>query len=85
MAIYSHVQLCQQPGKPITDNRGTRGRVTRLVNQSQQTQTEQPFGINAHTDCWWIDVAIIILNGDKSGFWNGVRTRPLLANSVTYS
>ena len=45
VVIYSHVQLHQRSGEPITDNRRTCGCLTRLANQTQQKQTEQPLAL----------------------------------------
>ena len=60
--IYSHVQLCQWSGETITDNRDTRGRLTRLVNYPQQKQTKQPLAL-IHT--WIVSGLMSVLNGDK--------------------
>ena len=38
VAIYSHVQLYQQSAEPVTDNQGTCGCLTQLVNQKQHEQ-----------------------------------------------
>ena len=62
VATYSHVQLRQQSGEPITDNWGTRGCLTWLVNQPQQKQTEQPLAL-IYT--WTVSGLMRLLNGDK--------------------
>ena len=54
VVIYSHVQLRQQSGEPITDNWGTHGHLTGLVNQHQQKQIEQPLALT-HTHGLLVD------------------------------
>ena len=62
LATYSHVQLHQQSAECITDNWGTHGCLTQLINQPQQKYTEQFLAL-IHT--WIIIVLIWLLNGDK--------------------
>ena len=64
VVIYSHVQLCQQSEKPITDNQGTRGCLTGLVNQPRQKQTEQPLAL-IHTQI--VSGLMSVLNGNNGG------------------
>ena len=56
--IYSHVQLHQQSGEPISNNLGQSWTSDTARKQAPAKADWTAFGIDTHVDCYQIDVAI---------------------------